>query len=1013
MLDNLLKQKVLLNTLLIAVFLGGIFSYLKLGKLEDAEIAIKSAVVVTLYPGATAHEVELEVTDPLEKTIQKLENIDDITSRSLPGYSEITINIDPKIGSGEMPQIWDHLRRKVNGIKSQLPQGAQEPIINDDFGDVYGIFVAVTAEGYSYRELYDYSDFLRRELLNVKGVKRIEMFGTQMEAVDITFLEEKLASLNISPLSIVQAMYGQGQVVNPGSIVSGTDRVRLSVGNKYSSLKEIEDILIQVPGGGSFKLGDIAEVKSSFYTPKREALTYNGDRALSLAISVESGVNVITVGEDFNAKLVELKKQLPAGVEINSVFSQPERVSYSIRGFIINLVESVLIVVVVLLFAMGMRSGLLIASGLIFTILATLIVMLIFDIQLQRISLAAIIVAMGMLVDNAIVVADGILIDLKKGKHPDVAFTGIVKRTAIPLLGATIIAILAFLPLAMSPDGAGEYLKSLFTVLGISLFLSWIFAIIQTPYMASIFFKKESQKEKEENNSEDLYTSRLYIIFRKAVEWALSNKYIFLVSSIILLVISLYSFRFVQFKFMSLLDYNQFVVEYKLPKGTDINAVEKDLQKISDEIIKWDDVYNVTAATGRTPARYTLIRPMGTGGSNYGELIIDVEDFDASVIIGDSIVNYIQMNFPEGEARKRFYGPIFTDYEIEVQFSGPDPAVLRDLAEQAKVIMRKEPTVTSVTDNWKNKVKVLSPKYSIDQAGPLAISRSDVSNAVAIATDGLIVGMMYDGNRTLPISLKLEQSISNKVEEIASIPVWGLQSRFSVPLGQVTEEVKIEWEDDEIYRYNGKRSILAQCDPVSGKLTPNVERKIRPLIDAIPLPDGYSREWKGSGADSEESQGNLFSNLPLALGIMLIIVIALFNDFKQAIIIFSVFPFALIGIVFGFITTGGVYTFVGIIGTLGLIGMMTKNTIVLLDEINQNLSLGLDKRDAIIASVLSRMRPVFMASATTVLGMIPLLWDVMFNSMAITIIFGLLFGTLITLFVVPVLYAVMFKVSSK
>ncbi len=1012
MLNRILDQKVLLNAILIAVVIGGLFSYTRMGKLEDAEVAIKSAIVVTLYPGATAHEVELEVTDPLEKAIQRLENIDDITSRSMPGMSMITINIDSKIDSKDMPQIWDHLRRKVNAIRSQLPSGAQDPIINDDFGDVYGIFVAVTGEGYEYREFYDYVDFLRRELLDVEGVKRIEMFGTQTEAVDIVFSAEKLASMSINPLNIVQAVYDQGQVVNPGSIISGTDRVRLSVGNKYSSLKEIEDILVQVPGGGSFKLGDIAEIRSTFYEPKREALLYNGERAISLAVSVESGVNVINVGEAFDEKVKELKGKLPAGIEVNNVFSQPDRVSYAIQGFIINLVESVLIVVVVLLFAMGMRSGLLIASGLVFTILATLIVMYSFDIQLQRISLAAIIVAMGMLVDNSIVIADGILIDLKKGARRSVAFTSIVKRTAMPLLGATAIAILAFMPLALSPDGAGEYLSSLFSVLGISLFLSWIFAMVQTPYMASIFFRKKQAKAGN-NESEDPYSTRFYKMFRSATEWTLERKYTILVASIVLLVGSFYSFRYVKFNFMPVLDYNQFVVEYKLPQGSDISAVEKDLQEISDELGTWDRVINVTAAAGRTPARYSLIRPMSTGGSNYGELIVDVKDFDASVTVGDSIVDYISENFPQAETRKRFYAPVFNEYEIEVQFSGPDPAVLRDLAEKAKAIMREEPTTTSITDNWKNKVKVLSPKYSVDQARQLFISRGDVANAIAVATDGLVIGVMREGNKTLPVKLKLDKALGKDISEASSIPVWGFQGQKGVPLGQVTDNIEIKWENDEIFRYNSQRSIRAQCDPISGELTPDVEARLRPAIDAIPLPDGYSRSWKGSGESSAESQSNLFANLPLALGIMLLIVIALFNDFKQSIIIFTVFPFAFVGIVFGFLSTGGVFTFIGMIGALGLIGMMTKNTIVLLDEINQNLANGLSKKESIVMAALSRMRPVFMASATTVLGMIPLVWDVMFQSMAITIIFGLLFGTIITLSVVPVLYAVIFRVDTR
>jgi len=1011
MLEKLLKQKALLNTLLIGVLIGGIFAYLNVGKLEDAEIPIKTAVVVTFYPGATAHEVELEVTDVLEKSIQKLENIDNITSRSLPGYSEITVNIETGVKTSELPQLWDHLRKKVDAAKMSLPQGANNPIVNDDFGDVYGIFVAVTGEGYEYKEFYDYVDFLRREFLEVEGIKRIELFGTQTEAVDIKFSSEKLASLSINPMMIVQGMNDQGSVVSPGSVKSGSERIRLSVGNKFSTIEEIKNVLIQVPGGGSFRLEDVAEINRSFFEPKREALDFNGERAISLAISMESGMNVIKVGELFDKKLEELKTKIPAGIEIHSVYSQPDRVKYSMDGFVANLIESVLIVMVILLIAMGMRSGLLIASGLLFTILGTFIVMLVFDMELQRVTLAAIIVAMGMLVDNSIVVADGILMDLKKGVDRKKAFTASAKRTALPLLGATIIAILAFFPLYMSPDGAGEYLSSLFTVLAISLFLSWIFAMVQTPFMAARFYRKGVHNNKSKGFKKDPYDTKFYMMFKKVIHYALLHKLTFTAVSIIILVLSLYSFKFVKFEFMPLLDYNQFVVEYRLPKGSDINAVEKDLVTISKEIVNWDEVDQVTAAAGRTPARYLLVRPMATSDNSYGELIVDTKDYETSLIAGKKILNYIEENYPEANARKRIYGPIFSEYEIEVQFSGSDPAVLRELSNQAKTVMRNEPTIGVVTDNWKNKVKVLNPEYSVEQARQLGISRKDVANALAISNEGLTVGVMREGNSALPVKLKLKESLGDDVEKLSSVPVWGTYSQSSVPLGQVTEKVSLNWENAEVYRYNGQRAIKAQCEPKQGYLTTDVEEIIKPAINAIDLPGGYSMEWKGSNEQSSEAQSNLFKFLPLALGLMLIIVIALFNNLKQSLIIFLIFPFAFIGIVVGFLTTGANFTFLGMIGALGLIGMMIKNSIVLLDEININLRERKSQLKSITMAAISRLKPVVLASATTVLGMIPLLFDVMFKSLAITIIFGLLFGTLITLLVVPVLYATIIKVD--
>ena len=636
--------------------------------------------------------------------------------------------------------------------------------------------------------------------------------------------------------------------------------------------------------------------------------------------------------------------------------------------------------------------------------------MLFFDIQLQRVSLAAIIVAMGMLVDNSIVVADGILIDLKRGIDRKLAFTSIVKQTALPLLGATLIAILAFMPLGLSPGVMGEYLGTLFSVLAISLFLSWIFAIIQTPYMASVFYRKKPPGKKK-YKSANPYDSKFYHGFRGLIKFSLSHKAVFLLISIGLLVFSLYAFRFVRVDFMSTLNYNQFVIEYKLPKGTDISIVEHDLKEISDELTTWNEIINVTAAAGSSPARYTLLRPMSTGGSNYGEFIIDVEDYEATITSGDRIVNYIRQHFPDAEVRKRVYGPISSEYQVEVQFTGPDPEVLKNLAAQAKTIMRDEPDAVHVTDDWKNAVKYLFPEYSINKASQLGISRSDVANALAVSTDGLAVGVLNEGITTKPIFLKLEENIGQNVNKLTSIPVWGMQHSASVPLGQVIDSVQVKWEQSVVHRYNGQRSISVGCDPVEGVLSGDLEKKLKPVISEIELPNGYAMEWFGTSKRSTESQGYLFANLPLALGLMLIIVIALFNNIKQSLIVFTIFPFAFMGISFGFNVTGAVFTFLGTIGALGLIGMMIKNVIVLLDEINHNLQLGRSKIKSIILATQSRLRPVILASATTILGMLPLLFDVMFQSLAVTIIFGLLLGTIVTLMIVPVMYAVFFRVD--
>jgi len=1009
MLEKLLNQKAMISTILFAVLFGGMIAYNNIGKLEDAEIPIKAATVVTVYPGATAHEVELEVTDMMEKAIQKLENIDEIESVSRPGVSIITVYIQPSVKTPQLPQLWDHLRRKVNDAKGQLPSGAMEPIVNDDFADVYGILYAITAEGYSQEELVKYTEYIERELLGVNGVRRSQIFGENTRTIEVVFSPEKLAGLNVNPMYIAAAIQNETAIINPGSVTAGQESIRVGVGQKITTIEEIANVLIQVPGGGNFRLGDIAEIKESYLEPKSEALYYNNKQGLILGLSNESGINVVKLGARLDEKLAELQKDLPAGIEVNQVYYQPDRVDAAVKNFMMNLVVSVGIVIVVLMFAMGLRSGLLISSGLVFTIMGTLIVMLGIGLPLHRVTLAAIILAMGMLVDNAIVVADGILVDLKAGMDRSKAFVNTAKKTALPLLGATAVAILAFLPLRMSPNEAGEFLASLFTVLIISLSLSWVFAMIQTPFTAKFFYRKERPK----GEHAEAYDTKLYRMFGRFLKWGIRNKYAFSVGAFAILVFAFWSFRFVKVDFMSKIDYDQFYIEYSLPQGADIKAVENDMQEIEKYILEMDGVHSVTASVGRPPARYILMRHMPTGGSNYGDLIVQTDETDRVETIIPEIEKYLNENYPDAFFRVLEYGAAFSDADVEAQFIGPDPAVLKDLANQAKKIFLEEPAAINVTDNWKNQTKKVVPQYSVEKAQPLGLSRSDMGNSILVATNGMPIGAIYEGDEMRPIVLRTRTNLGDNVEKLMNIPVWGQYSTKSVPLSQIADTLRVDWDYELVNRQDNERSIKAQCDAADGYTAAEVQAKFQAKVEAIDLPDGYQLRWDGATASSEEANSSLFMFLPLAIGLMAIIIIGLFNNLRQPLIIFMVVPYAFVGIVLGLVSTNTFLTFAGIIGALGLIGMMIKNAVVLLDEINHNIREGKDRLKATIDAALSRLRPVMMASLTTILGMAPLITDSMFNSTAIVIMFGLAVGSVITLVVVPVLYTVLYRVDGS
>ncbi|RXQ88155.1 efflux RND transporter permease subunit [Ancylomarina salipaludis] len=1009
--EAILKQRKVLLVALIAIAIGGMFSFFKMGKLEDAEITVKSALVITQYPGASQHEVELRVTDVLETAIQSMDNIDFIESRSMAGYSEISVNLSSTLGSDELPQVWDLLRRKVNDTQVYLPQGASTSMVFDDYGDVYGIFLALSGEGFSGEELQDYARYIKREVLLIDGVKRINLFGEEHTCVNIELSQEKMAFLGIHPYKVVELLNNQNKMIDPGSLKIGTDRVRITSNGSFQQLEDLKNLLVSGSGSNSVFLKDIARIKKDVVTPYLNKLKYNQMPAIGIAVAMEKGGNVIELGERIQKKIDELTSNLPVGINLNKVFYQPERVSSAINVFIINLIESVLIVIIVLLFAMGFRTGLLIGSGLVFTILATFIVMLTFDIALQRVSLGAIIIAMGMLVDNAIVIADGILIDLKKGVRRKEAMIKTSKQTAIPLLGATLVAILAFLPIYLSPDSTGEFCASLFIVIAISLFLSWLLSLTQTPYFCDLFLKGDKYSKNHDNNT-DPYSGKFYQLFKSFIKYSLKHKITFTLITIALFISSIFAFFNVKQLFMPNLAYNQFVVEYFLPNGSDINSVEKELKELETYLLTQEDVVNVTTSLGATPARYTLVRPITNNFSNYGELIVDTKDYEGTKRFGKELQDYVSKNYSWARCRVRYYSPISSEYMIEAKFSGPDPEVLRDLADKAQEIMKNEPRAVMVTNNWNNTVKVWNPTFSQAQARSANITRADVSNALACATTGLPIGLFHQAEDMLPILLKTKSPESQYVEALENTPIWGNNPQ-SIPLRQVVSDIDIQFEDSTIKRYNRRRAIKAQCDPAPGYNAPDVFNKLHRDIEAIPLPEGYDFEWLGEHKDSKDAQDNMNKFLPLAFFFIFFIILLLFNNFRQPIIVLSVLPLAFIGVSYGLLLTGKAFGFMAILGTLGLMGMMIKNAVVLLDQINLEIAAGKDMLNAIIDSAVSRMRPVIMASFTTILGMIPLISDELFGGMAVAIMFGLLIGSIITLIIIPILYAIFYRVSTK
>ncbi len=1025
---------------LVAVFLvGGLFACYQMSKLEDPEIKVKLAMVVTTYPGASAHQVELEVTDVLEKSIRKMNNINNIESYSYNDVSLIQVELATTLKDNEVEQYWDILRRKINDARPSLPAGASLPIVKDDFGNVYGMFYALTGDGLEDRELSDYAELIKRQLSAIEGVERIDLYGKRNECINISLFQDRMANLGVKPAEVLATLNGQNKTTYSGYYENGYNRIRVTVSDKFTTVEDIGNMLIQGHDNDQLRLSDIAHIEKAYENPTRNEMFYDSERAMGILIAASSSTDIVKVGFAVEQELARLKAdRLPAGVEYHKVFYQPERVGSSLGTFAINLVESVVIVVFILMLAMGFKSGIIIGICLVITVLGSFLFLQTAGGTMQRVSLAAFVLAMGMLVDNAIVIIDGILVDLKAGKDRMEALTAIGRQTATPLLGATLIAIIAFLPIFLSPDTAGVYTRDLFIVLAVSLLLSWVLALIHVPLMANRYLKISEMTGTSTSGKRE-YKGAVYALLRRLLYMGLRHRWSFVFCMIALLALAGFSYQYMRQGFFPDMVYDQLYMEYKLPEGANSTRVAHDLAEIEAYLKTRKEITHVTTSIGGTPGRYNLVRSIANPSLSYGELIIDFTSPEVLVEKMDEIQEYLTAKYPDAYVKLKRYNLMFKKYPIEAQFLGPDPAVLQQLADSARAIMLRTPEVCLITSDWEPKIPVLTVEYDQAAARALGLSRNDVSMSLLAVNGGIPIGSFYEGIHRDNIYLKCVDEKGEPIEDLNNTQVFstlpslnGLLNEEmlfklkagtltkdelveslmgSTPLKQICKQIDVRWEYPVVPRFNGQRSMRVQCSPVSGLETEYARRAIAKQIEQIELPSGYTLQWQGEKSASSQSMKYLFRNFPLAIILMIAILIMLFKDYRKPLIIFCCLPMILVGVVAVMLLTGKTFNFVAIVGTLGLIGMLIKNGIVLMDEISLQIGEGIEPVTALIDSSQSRLRPVMMASLTTILGMIPLLSDAMFGSLAASIMGGLLFSTLITLLFIPVLYALFFHIK--
>ncbi|HCS93001.1 MAG: efflux RND transporter permease subunit [Thiohalocapsa sp. PB-PSB1] len=1004
------KTPVISWLLVIILVGGGIWGFQSMGKLEDPAFTVKLAKVITYYPGASAQQVQDEVTYHVEEAIQLMEQVKWIKrSISRPGMSDVTIEFKDSYRGDDFPNIYDELRRKIADMQQKLPPGAQPPIVVDSFADVYGIYLTLTGEGYSWRDLWDTADYLKRELVLVPGIRKIVIGGEQQEVAYLEISRARLSELGIPVQRIADVLQSQNLVSDAGNVAVGEQYLRIWPTGESKSVQSIGDVLLSSDDKRLLRLSDIAEIRRAYIEVPQIYNYQDGKPALTLGVSAMAGENVVEVGRALDARIAELQGNIPLGMELGAIYDQPKEVDKSVNGFIVSVGQAVAIVIAVLLLFMGLRVGFIIGAVLLITVAGTLFIMAIAGIELQRISLGALVIALGMLVDNAIVVAEGMLVRMNGGMPADKAASETVGNTIWALLGGTIIGILAFAGIGFSQDSTGEFTNSLFYVILISLTLSWITAISTTPVLCALLLETGTGDEEQS----DAYRAAPFRIYRGLLTQALRLRWLTVGSVVVLFVIALWGFGFVKQAFFPNANTPLFFVDIWEPQGTDVRKTRDDTLAVSAYLRTLEGVVQTSSAVGGPHQRFTLVYDSKDLSAAYAQIIVQTDTRERIQEVWEKVEAYMreELYWTDPIIKSMLIGP-GRDSKIEARFHGPDAAVLRELAEEAKALMRADADAKEIRDDWREPVKVVRPVFNEQVGRQLGISREQLAAAMQYAFDGVQVGLYRDGERLLPILVRAPLGERADVDNIRDVQVWSPVLQRAVPVAQVVTGFETVWENQVIGGRDRQLTIIASCNPRGPLASPLFER-LRPQIEAIELPPGYSLSWGGEYEDQQKAQSALFGVLPPSFLAMILVSILLFGKIRQPLIIWLTVPLAVIGITAGLLGADAAFDFMSLLGALALVGLLIKNAIVLIEEIDQQIDSGKVPYRAILDSGVSRMRPVVLAASTTILGLIPLLPDVFFVNMAITMMAGLGFATVLTLIIVPTLYAILFRVKES
>lgn len=986
--------------LMLVCLVGGIHGISNIGRLEDPNFPVKMAYIITAYPGASAEEVEQEVTDRIEDALQALPQVEHIISKSVPGRSEVKVHLYEEYGRDEVPQIFDEMRRRIREAEQRLPPGASTPLVEDDFGDIYGILYALSAPDYANAEVHDMAKQVTNRLKRVPGVGKVNTRSLPQEVVHIEVAPARLTRLGFAVADLAQGLQMENQVADAGSTLVDSRRLRITQPPVINSVDALADMKFGAAGSTEIlRLGDVASIRRGSAEVPREIIRRNGEPVIIIAVSVTPGQNVVAVGEAVDATMSSIMLDMPIGVNLEPVYLQHEVVEEAVSSFMQNLIISVLTVMAALMLFMGWRAGAVVGTALLLTVLGTVGIMNQLGIELQRISLGALMIAMGMLVDNAIVIAEGMVMGVRRGLAPDEAAVKAVHRTQFPLLGATIIGILAFAPISLSDDNTGHFLVSLFQVVAISLLLSWLLAITQVPLMGRYLLKPGAATPDEQ-----LYAAWYFRLYRVIISFGLRRAWLTCLVLVGITAASLYSVQFVKTRFFPSNNTPIFYVDYFMQEGTDITATASDLAPIEKQILTMTGMESVTSFVGQGSPRFTAIMQPEQPNPAYARLLVRVDDVTQMAERMKAVQDLLTVERPDAQFQiTRAEFTMGSSSKIEMRYSGPDSQVLRQLAEEALAVYLQKDLIDRKTD-WRPQSLQLVPVFNEANARLAGISRNDVAQSLAYHTQGVNIGLLRDGDKLIPIVARAPDADRADLKGLKDRQVWSQTQRQYIPITQVVKEFKLEATNSTIYRRNRVRTITAQGNQPEGHNANQFFQRVRGDVEAIALPPGYTMEWGGEYESNKMANAALAQSMPLAFGIMIFITILMFGALRQPLVIWMTVPMLSSGVVMGLLATDLPLTFPSLLGVLSLTGMLIKNSIVLVDEIDKCLAEGQASLGTIMQASISRLRPVMLAAITTVFGMSPLLTDAFFREMAVCIMSGLMFATLLTLIAAPVFY---------